>query len=60
MKYIYKITSPSNKVYIGQSTTSIEKKKRWYEKTSCKNSFRPIMNAIQKYGWDNMIFEVVE
>lgn len=60
MKYIYKITSPSGKIYIGQSTVSIEKKKKWYEKQHAINSNRPIINAIQKYGWNNMIFELIE
>lgn len=60
-KYIYKITSPSGKIYIGQSTKSVEDK--IYSYVLCErysNSKRKIVRAIKKHGWQNMIFEVIE
>jgi group I intron endonuclease len=53
---IYKITSPSNKVYIGQS---VNVKKRWCsydERTAGPH----LINSFNKYGFDNHIFEVIE
>lgn len=60
-KYIYKITSPSNKVYIGQSTKSVEDKIHSY--VLCERytkSKRKIVVAIKKYGWKNMHFEIID
>jgi len=52
---IYKITSPSGKVYIGQSW---DIKKRWYNhKKSPSNSI--IKRSIQKYGFENHVFEII-
>lgn len=61
IRYIYKITSPSNKIYIGQSTKPVEDK--IYSYVLCERyttSKRKIVSAIKKYGWDNMTFEVLE
>jgi len=61
MKYIYKITSPSGKIYIGQSKMSVENKLKAYrdlEKNTKSN--RKIANAIQKHGFSNMKFEIIE
>ncbi len=61
MKYIYLITSPSGKQYIGQSKVPIEQKIKSYlilEKNIKSN--RLIANAIQKYGWAQMKFEIIE
>lgn len=56
---IYKITSPSGRIYIGQST-KIEKRKLDYKTLSkCKGQTK-LYHSILKYGWDNHIFEVVE
>lgn len=55
---IYKITSPSGKVYIGQSR-NIRKRFSVYKRKKCENQIR-IYNSIMKYGWDNHIFEVIE
>lgn len=55
---IYKITSPSERIYIGQST-NIEKRKSNYEKLKCKG--QPLLyRSIAKYGFSAHIFEVVE
>ena len=53
---IYKITSPSNKVYIGQS---VNVKKRWCsydERTAGPH----LINSFNKHGRENHIFEVIE
>jgi len=56
---IYKITSPSNKTYIGQSV-NIEK--RWkdnYKTLNCKQQVR-LYYSLKKYGAENHIFEIIE
>lgn len=53
---VYKLTSPSNKVYIGITSRSV--KKRW-NNGSGYIKCPAIFNAIKKYGWDNFKKEVV-
>jgi len=57
MTGIYKITSPSNKVYIGQSV-NIERRLKWHKantiKTNCK-----LGNSFKKHGIDKHLFEVL-
>ena len=63
MGFIYKITSPSNKPYVGQTKRKVPEK-RWKE--HCQNSLSgnshctALVNAIRKYGAENMKFEVIE
>lgn len=57
MIYIYKITSPNNKIYIGQ-TRDLNKRKSAYKCLDCKAQFR-IYNSLLKYGWSSHIFEIV-
>ncbi len=54
---IYKITSPSKKIYIGQSADIIS---RWnkYKTKSCKRQTK-IYNSIQKHGWEKHKFEII-
>ena len=57
---IYKITSPTGKIYIGQST-NIDW--RWEQYNKYPASFkgqRRLYNSITKHGVDNHIFEIVE
>jgi group I intron endonuclease len=54
---IYKITNPSNKVYIGQST-NIEKRFKTYKLNNCKSQ-RALYNSFLKYGFDNHKFEII-
>jgi len=57
---IYKITSPTGKTYIGQST-NIEW--RWKQYNKYPDSFkgqRKLYNSITKHGVNNHTFEVVE
>jgi group I intron endonuclease len=53
---IYKIKSPSSKVYIGQT---VNLKQRLNNHKNKRSSCIAISNAIQKYGWDNMTVEVL-
>lgn len=54
---IYKITSPSGKVYIGQSW-NIGKRKNIYAKCLCNQQIR-LYNSIRKHGWEKHIIEVI-
>ena len=59
---IYKHTSPSNKLYIGQTIQKLNK--RWnhgngYKSLKGKNT-TPFFRAIQKYGWDSFKHEVID
>jgi group I intron endonuclease len=56
--YIYKITNPSGKIYIGQ-TIDIDTRKSKYKYLNCKNQTR-LYRSLLKYGWENHIFEIVE
>lgn len=55
--YVYRITNPKGKIYIG-STLNIEKRKKQYRTLSCKNQ-RKIYNSIKKYGWDLHVFDIL-
>ena len=54
---IYKITSPSGKVYIGQSKNFVSRFSN-YKNLKCKDQFA-IYNSLLKYGWDKHSFEVI-
>jgi len=56
---IYSITSPSGRVYIGQSTNIYE---RWFShrKRSAKNSCPVIFKSILKYGYEKHSFEILQ
>jgi group I intron endonuclease len=55
---IYKITSPVNKVYIGQSV-NIPKRWKQYRGTECKQQVK-LNRSFKKYGVENHIFEIIE
>lgn len=55
---IYKITSPSSKIYIGQSR-DIDRRFIDYKKFSCKGQ-RKLYASLKKYGPQNHVFEIVE
>ena len=55
---IYKITSPSGKVYIGQGR-NIENRFLQYKNKHCKFQVR-LYNSFDKYGVENHVFEVIE
>lgn len=56
--YIYKITSPSGKIYIG-STYDFNRRFREYKYLKCKKQPK-IYNSLNKYGFDNHTIEVIE
>lgn len=59
MEYcIYKHTFPNGKVYIGQ-TSSGDPNKRWHDGKGYLGQSR-IGKAILKYGWENILHEVIE
>lgn len=58
MTGIYRITSPSNKIYIGQAV-NIDKRFFSYRKKKCKYQPR-LHNSFIKYGVENHIFEIIE
>ena len=55
---VYKITSPSNRVYIGESSDIY---KRWknYKEFRCKSQ-RRLYSSLLKHGVENHIFEIIE
>lgn len=55
---IYKITSPSGKIYIGQSI-SIEKRFIQYKNRLAKGQ-RALNSSFLKYGYENHVFGIVE
>lgn len=54
---IYRLTSPSGKVYIGQ-TCNFKARMRKYKGKATINQ-QKIYRAIQKYGWDNFTKEII-
>lgn len=54
---IYKITSPSGKVYIGQSW-NIERRFRQYKGLNCKSQ-SSLYNSLIKYGYDDHEFKII-
>lgn len=55
---IYKITSPSGKVYIGQSVNVLFRIKRYKNLTISKYQTK-LHNSFKKYGYDNHVFEIL-
>jgi len=58
LTFIYKITSPSGKIYIG-STFNIQNRISLYKTLNCKFQ-RKLYHSLLKYGWNNHIFEILE
>lgn len=54
---IYKYTSPSGKIYIGQTVN--EKRRKSQHKYDSAKSNTYFGRAIQKYGWDSFKYEVI-
>jgi hypothetical protein len=55
---IYKITSPTGKVYVGQ-TKDYRKRLNHYRILNCRTQYR-LHNSLKKYGFNNHTFEVLE
>ena len=58
MPYIYKITSPTNKIYVGQTVDLIRRKSN-YKRLNCKSQ-KKLYNSLKKYGWENHTFDIIE
>jgi group I intron endonuclease len=56
---IYKITSPSGKIYIGQST-NINKRWKLHIGMYFSHGINKIKRSLLKYGPENHIFEIIE
>jgi group I intron endonuclease len=56
---IYKITSPSGKVYVGQSI-NIRNRKYHHKSKTDKQKGPKLYRSIMKYGWENHVFEIIE
>ena len=60
MVAIYKITSPNNKIYIGQSI-NIYNRFNQYKNCSSTNAIGPkLYNSLSKHGWDAHQKEILE
>jgi hypothetical protein len=57
---IYKWTSPTNKIYVGQSK-NLEQREKWYRSGSInKTTMTKLKRSFIKHGIDNHIFEIIE
>lgn len=56
---IYKITSPTGKVYVGQSSNLSKRYLDYVNIVNCKNQTR-LYNSLLKYSFSEHIFEIVE
>jgi len=54
---IYKITSPTGRIYIGQSRDILNRKSS-YKNLSCKKQPK-IYQSLIKHGWESHLFEVI-
>ena len=54
---IYRITSPSGRVYIGKGT-NLKKRESDYAYLDCERQ-RVLFNSIIKYGWDKHTFDII-
>ena len=57
---VYKVTSPSGKIYIGITITSLKERRRLHVKEANSGSRLPFHAAIRKYGADNMLWEIID
>lgn len=61
--YIYKLTSPSNKHYIGQTVQEVSKRlSKHHTKAFSEdpNKCRALSNAIVYHGWENFTIEIID
>ena len=59
MAYLYRLTSPKGKSYIGVTSLPVERRWREHELAAGKKSNFAVHNAINKYGWENFKKEVL-
>jgi len=58
MGVIYKITSPSGKIYVGQ-TINYSNRVKVYKSVNCVKQ-RKLYNSFLKYGFDSHLFDILE
>ena len=56
--FIYQYTSPSGKIYIGKTKTTL--KERAQKNAKGYKGCKAFYNAIQKYGWENFEVEILD
>lgn len=57
---IYKIISPSDKVYIGQGINILRRFREYYNNSSKIKNQTKLYNSLQKYGVEKHLFEIIE
>jgi hypothetical protein len=57
--FIYKITSPSGKCYIGR-TSEFYGRMRRHEEVSKDSATTGLYYAVKKYGWESMVVEIID
>ena len=57
---IYKITSPSSKIYIGQSINVKNRENNYIKYNKHMSSQYKLYNSLQKHGWEQHKFEIIE
>lgn len=57
---IYKITSPSKRIYIGQSINILRRFKEYQNNSIKIKNQTKLYNSLQKYGVENHTFEIIE
>lgn len=60
MGVIYKITSPSGRLYVGQTAQTVEERIIQHKSVRKDIKFSAIQRSVRKYGWDAHIFEIIE
>lgn len=62
MGFIYKITSPTERMYVGQTKRIAQRIGLYKHKTRNDYGWKnaKVMNSIKKYGWDAHKFEILE
>ena len=59
MEYVYKITSPKGKSYIGRTNDFNNRMAEHKHEAKQLRRDYPLYRAIQKYGWDNFKKEII-
>lgn len=57
---VYKATSPSGKMYIGITITSLKERARLHVKEANSGSSLPFHASIRKYGADKILWEIID
>ncbi len=55
---VYKITSPTGKIYVGSTSREVEARWKQYYSLDCKPQ-RKLYNSLKKHGVDNHVFEKI-